>query len=243
MAKVSIIIPSYQEIYLNRTLEDILEKAKGDIEVLVHVDSGLPENFPEQDINDDRVEFIYENEPKGMRYGINWGLDQAQGDYIMKIDAHCVFEEGFDLKLLEDMQDNWLVIPRRYSLHAANWDRVLDLPIKDYHYLSWPWICDPKRRAMYVIAWEERTKERKDDPKYIIDDTMSFQGSCWFAKKDFFMKRVGHLQEKGYSTFSGEQVEVGLNIGLLMERLKSIKRHGMHTCLRTKDTMVGLKLT
>lgn len=211
---VTIIIPSYQEIYLNRTLEDILEKAKGDIEVLVHVDKGLPEGFPEQNINDERVIFKYANTPVGMRAGINWGLSEAQGDYIMKVDAHCVFDEGFDVKLLEDMQDNWLVVPRRYALHADNWDRVTTLPIKDYHYLTWPWNSPSHKRAMYPVAWNERTDERKDIKEYIIDDTMSIQGSFWLAKRDYFMKHVGFLQEEGYSTFSGEQIETGMKYWL-----------------------------
>jgi len=216
MGKVSIIIPSYREIYLNRTLEDILEKAKGDIEILVHVDKCLPKNFPEQDINDDRVIFKYANKPQGMRAGINWGLNEAKGDYIMKCDAHCVFDNGFDLKLQKDMEDNWLVVPRRYSLYANGWKRDLRMPTKDYHYLAFPQVYNDYGYLMAPQAWRLRTRERMNNPKYEIDDTMSLQGSCWFANRNYFMERVGYLDDNmnTYSTFSGEQLEVGLKYAL-----------------------------
>lgn len=207
---VTIIIPSYNEIYLEKTIKDILSKAKGEIEVIVHVDS-IKDPL---DVLDKRVEIFYENEPKGMREGINYGLERANGDYIMKIDAHCVFDDGFDIKLQKTMQDDWLVIPRRYALHATNWDRVKRLPIKDYHYLSWPGLPSQLGHAMFIGNWTERTNERMNKLEYMIDDTMTFQGSCWFAKRDYFMKRVGYLQEEGYSSFSGEQIEVGLKYWL-----------------------------
>ncbi len=208
---LSILIPSRNEPYLNKTLESILENAIGDFEVIVHVDEGLPEGFPEQDINDERVIFYYANKPQGMRAGINYGLEQAQGKYIMKCDAHCLFAKGFDKVLLDNMQDNWLVIPRRYSLHG-DWVRDMSMPVKDYHYLSFPQQSNFYGYAMFPQEWRQRTYERMKG--YDIDDTMSMQGSCWFANRDYFMKHVGLLDSTNYSTFPGEQLEVGLKYWL-----------------------------
>jgi hypothetical protein len=69
---------------------------------------------------------------------------------------------------------------------------------------------------MHGVEWPERTHERAGDTKYDIDDTPSFQGSCWFAKKDYFMKTVGFLDDRieTYSTFAQEPQEIGLKYWL-----------------------------
>ena len=36
----------------------------------------------------------------------------ATGKYIYKSDAHCRFSKGFDEILQEDMQEDWIVMPR-----------------------------------------------------------------------------------------------------------------------------------
>jgi glycosyltransferase involved in cell wall biosynthesis len=182
MMDLSIIIPSYNEPYLDKTVADIHRKSESDVEIIVRKDEG-----------------------QGMRAGINYGLTHAKGKYIMKCDAHCAFDQGFDRKLLADMQDNWLVIPRRYALHADNWDKDERFSPKDYHFLAYP--------DLSIQVWRERTQERQE---YDIDDTMSFQGSCYLANKDYFMKHVGLLDDRPetYGTFALEQLEVGLKYWL-----------------------------
>jgi hypothetical protein len=61
-----------------------------------------------------------------------------------------------------------------------------------------------------------RKGREKDDPRFDIDDTMTFQGSCWFANKVYFMKHVGYLNDSrdAYGPFGGEQVEIGLKYWL-----------------------------
>jgi len=205
--KISILIPSYNEPYLGKTLKDILKKAEGDIEILVNLDSPH-DNL----VKDKRITYFHNDKPLGMRGGINRCLKASKGKYIIKVDAHCLFAQGFDRVLLETMQDDWLVIPRRYSLHG-DWKREMRMPYKDYHYLSYPQDSKFYGFAMFPVEWRERTKERADIP---IDDTMIFQGSFWLANKDYFMKRVGLLDDSPdtYSTFSGEQLEIGLKYWL-----------------------------
>lgn len=45
MGKLSIIIPSREEIFLNKTIQDLLVKAKGDIEVIATLDGWVPEEI------------------------------------------------------------------------------------------------------------------------------------------------------------------------------------------------------
>ncbi|MCS7092125.1 MAG: glycosyltransferase family 2 protein [Patescibacteria group bacterium] len=206
---LSIIIPSYNEPYLVNTINSILENAHGDIEIFVNVDDGKKVNFGEKD---KRVKFHYPSSPLGMRGGINRGLSEAKGKYIMKVDAHCVFAPGFDVEICNHMQENWLIIPRRYGLYADGWRRETRFPPKDYHYLCYP-INTSFGLAMFPIEWKEKRIERKD---FLIDDTMTFQGSCYVANRKYFMKTVGFLDDnpKTCGTFGGEQMEVGLKYWL-----------------------------
>ena len=214
MPKVSVIIPSRNEIFLNKTIQDVLAKAEGEVEVIAVID----ENWPvEQNrdfwstpamVNDPRVKFIHPDSPKLIRWGINSAVKAATGEYLLKSDGHCLFAPGFDKVLLADMQDNWVVIPRRYSLDAERWTIEQNgRPPRDYHYLSYPYREDGEGDGIHGVEWPARARERSD-PKYDIDDTMSFQGSCWFMKKTFFTGFLRELQEEGYG-YAQEPQEIG----------------------------------
>lgn len=208
---LSVIIPSRNEIFLNQTIGDILQKAVTNIEVIVNVD----ENWPDEIIKDKRVKYIHPGTPKGMRYGINSCASIAKGKFLMKTDGHCMFAPGFDKVLSENCDDNWLIIPRRFSLDAENWQIDKRRPHQDYHLL-----CFPKRGkshdwGMHGVIWPERARGRSD-PKHNIDDTMSFQGSCWFAYRKYFMKHIFPMDDRTetYSTFAQEPQEIGLKYWL-----------------------------
>ncbi len=207
---VSIIIPSYKEVYLKDTLNNILEMATGDIEIIVNVDDGIKVELGKFD---PRIKFNYPNSPLGMRGGINLGLKQARGKYIMKCDAHCVFAPGFDTTISKNMEDNWLVVPRRYSLYADGWKKDPRFPPKDYHYIAYPADSRFYGRAMFPYDWKTRGVERANVD---IDDTMTLQGSCYIANRKYFMKHVGFLDDSSitYSPFGAEQLEVCLKYWL-----------------------------
>lgn len=220
MSKLSIIIPSYNEPYLGKTVRDLLNKVKGNIEIFVNLDGDMPEKL----VKDKCVKYFHNQVPIGMRGGINLGLKHAKGKYIMKVDAHCLFASGFDEVIKRDCKENWLMIPRRYSLNANGWKRSLDQPVKDYHYFAYP--NKATGFGMPCYAWPEVTKKKMNDPNYDIDDTMAFQGSCWFAHRDYFMDKVGFLDDRPetYSTFAGDQLEIGLKYWLTDGQIKVNKK-------------------
>ena len=208
---LSVIIPNRNSPFTSKTIQDILDKSVNEIEVIVNVD----EFWPEPLVNDKRVIYVHPTVPTGMRAGINRGLALARGKYIMKVDDHCMFAQGFDKVLEDNMQDNWLVIPRRYSLDAEKWERNMSRPVRDYHYLCFPQQGKEHDWGMHGVEWHERDVERAD-PKYDLDNTMSFQGSCWFANRKYFMEHVGLLDDRieTYSTFAQEPQETGLKYWL-----------------------------
>lgn len=209
---LTVIIPNRNSQFTTPTINDLLKNAHGDIEIIVNVD----EKWPEPLVNDKRVTYTHPSTPKGLRAGVNTGLALAKGEYVMKTDDHCLFAPGFDEALKKDCAEDWLVIPRRYSLDAENWKINESRPFRDYHYLCYPQKGKEHDWGMHGVEWNQRTDERKDKPEYEIDDTMSFQGSCWFANLNYFMRTVGFLDDRieTYSTFAQEPQEIGLKYWL-----------------------------
>lgn len=207
--KVSILIPVCKEQFLNKTINSLLLKAVGDIEIIVSLDG----YWPEEIIEDPRVQYIHFSNRRGMRACINAGASIATGEYLMKIDGHCMVALGFDEKLKADCEDNWVVIPRRYRLDPENWILTEEnKPPIDYEYLNWPH-SNPSEIGLHGNVWNERTIERMDKPEYLIDDNMSFQGSCWFMSKKHW-DWLGGMSEVGYETFVQEAQEIGLKTWL-----------------------------
>lgn len=223
---VSVLIPARNEIFLEKTIQDILKKATGEIEIIVVLDGYWP-NEQKRDlwstpaiIDDPRVLYIHRGVSHGMRDAINSAAAIAKGEYLLKSDAHCMYDEGFDEKLKADVNyykehtdkknDNWIVIPRRHRLEPERWtlQDTDKLPI-DYESLS----CRDEKGVKGVI-WNERTKARLHDAKYVIDETLSFQGSCWFMTKNHYLNRLGGMSEEGYGPFVREAQEIGLKTWL-----------------------------
>lgn len=213
MIKLSVIIPSYKDHLLQKTIDSFLENSRllDEVEVIVVIDGFLLE-IPLKE--DPRVKVIHLEKNQGMRGAINAGLKEAKGEFVMKVDSHCAFGPGFDKIMIENCKENWLLIPRRYSLDEVNFTKNELRPIRDYHYFSFP----EKGKYGHIISiidWGHKTRN-KTNPKYDIDDTMAFQGSCWMANREYFMKKVGFLDDRRetYGSFAGDQLEIGLKYWL-----------------------------
>lgn len=210
--KVSVVIPSRNEIFLYKTVCDILAKARGDIEVIVMLDGYYPD--AKEIITDNRVHYIHRGESYGMRNGINTAVAVSTGKYIMKLDAHCMLDEGFDIKLKQDIEHDWVSVPTRKRLDAENWClQEVDKPDINYMYLSFP--DDPADfggAGLNGKVWDEKNKDPELKGK-LIDDLMSAQGSCWFMHKDYFYK-LELMDEDSYGHFWNEFQEIGLKCWL-----------------------------
>lgn len=179
--RVSVLIPARNERFLVPTVQDVLAKARGDVEVVVVLDGYWPNPaLP----NDPRVKVLHFGEARGMRLAINAAALVATGEYLLKSDGHCLFDEGFDLTLKADYHEhNWILIPRRYALDPEAW--ALDhsnrkYPI-DYHYLSEPFHkYGDSVPGLHGTAWTQRRYARKDIE---LDEEMASQGSCWFVSR------------------------------------------------------------
>jgi len=224
MSKVSIIIPARNEFLLGRTIESILESAEGEIEVIAVLDGYWPEPIKD----DPRVTLIHHVTPVGQRVAVNEAARIAKGKYILKTDAHSMFDKGFDVKLIEDCEYDWTVIPRMYNLHAFDWVcegghnfyqdkyppeggkcKECGKPVK----IEWVWkprfhkktdfmYMDKDLKVQYWYRYAKR-KESKGD----IVDIMNGVGACWFQHKKRFFE-LGGLDES-----HGSWGQVGVEVG------------------------------
>lgn len=204
---LSVIIPSYKDPLLQKTIDSVLDNSRTDIEIIAILD-GPWLKVPIK--KDPRVIVIELPENKGMRNAINIGLTKSTGRYIMKCDSHCLFAPDFDRVLSNSCRTNWLMIPRRYSLNEIKWKRDESRYIRDYHYISFP------KETKFGFGMEPTDWIRYNRDHLMIDDTMTFQGSCWFAEKAYFMNRVGFLDDRKetYGPFAQEQLEIGMKYWL-----------------------------
>jgi glycosyltransferase involved in cell wall biosynthesis len=203
-------VPNRNSPYTAQTIQDLLDNARGDVEVICHVD----EKFPEPRIRDRRVTYLtHDGEPRGMRAGINAAAKAATGEFLMKCDDHCAFAPGYDLALERaHAEDNWVQVPRRYSLDVDKWRRDLSRPHRDYLYLCYPQKGKKHDDGMHGSEWYERQRERAHG--HDIDETPSMQGSCYFMTKHYFDKVLRGLSEVGYGRFAQEAQEVGMKTWL-----------------------------
>ena len=214
MNKLSIIIPSRSPQYLRKTIEDLLAKAEGEVEIIVIFDGRWPE--PEEMPEDDkRVILIHQgavHDSHGMRAAINKGMNLAKGEYVMKIDEHCMLDQGYDTKLKADCEENWMVVPRRKRLDADKWELVEDgRPDIDYMYVQYPYL-KPYNKAggLHGVIWNR--PDRKD---ILIDDNPTMQGSFYFAKKAYWDKLFPNgMDDENYGPFTQEAQEVSMSVWL-----------------------------
>jgi len=208
---ISVVIPSRSpQLYLQQTIDDLRAKAHGELEIIVALD-GIDSN-----VEADKV--IRHPTHRGMRAGINAGMEAATGDYVMKIDEHCAMDEGWDEKLIADCEDDWLVVPRRQRLDPDAWKLTSETegdrrPPVDYMSIAYPYARPYDRTCgLYGgVIDHNRTQRRKD---ILIDETMSMQGSCYFTKRKYWFDLLHPMDDKNYGAFNHEAQELHFKVQL-----------------------------
>lgn len=218
MPKLSVLIPSRQEKYLYPTIRDCFAKMRGETEVTVCLDGYWPEDWKSMTDAYPNLHTVHHGEPRGLRPAINSAAGSAisrGAKYLFKLDAHCLLDEGFDVKLLEQIEPNWIVVPRRKRLDPDVWaiteTNKIDI---DYHYLSFP--DDPNDwggKGLNGKVWEQRARERRDNPEYDLDSEMSSQGSAWLMASSYFQE-LELMDADSYGPFWNEAQELFLKCWL-----------------------------
>lgn len=207
--KVSIIIPGRCEIYFNKTVQSVLERAVGDIEVIAIIDG---EHKGDPVISDDRrVKIIKLEKSIGQRAAYNLGVRESTGEYVMKIDAHCLLSKGFDEALKEVCGDKDVLLPEMRRLDVKEWKPKIGGETLFMHFGI----------DMYCHYWKDYGKRpgvKGTDPVEI----MTGQGSCWFCKREW-NDYIGLLDEK-VGSWGNVGIEISLRTWLCGGRQTATKK-------------------
>jgi len=220
MVELTVVIPSRNEEWLKKTVEDILTNAETDIEIIVVLDGSWPVE-PLQ--IDPRVHVIYHNQSIGQRAATNEAARIASGKYIMKLDAHCSMAKGFDKQLLQDIQPDWTIVPTMRNLHVFDW------VCKNGHrrYQGPSGICkECNEPTMKDVVWI--SKKSPQSNSYCFDsephfqyfgeyskrkegqgqltETMSLQGSCFMISKENYFK--WNVCDESFGSWGSQGIEV-----------------------------------
>lgn len=215
MTALSIIIPARSEIFLQKTVENILENIEGDTEVITILDGYWPDP-PLKDHK--RVTVVHHTESIGQRAATNEGVRISQAKFIMKCDAHCAFDKGFDVKLMADCQPDWTMIPMMWNLHAFDW---MCKACGDRTYQGIEPVncgkCGKSEGFEMVMVWKPRGnkvtvswrfdnnlqfqywRKHKKRPEVQGDliETMSFIGACFLMHRDRYWELDGCDENHG----------------------------------------------
>ena len=174
MTSLSILIPSRSEQYLQRTVEDIFEHSEADTEVLVfldEIDSSLEEIYESLHSKyHERIGIFYSHESVGQRAATNELAKQSKAKYVMKLDAHCSFAQGFDRVLLSAMDDNTVMTPMLCRLDAKEWNIIATPFTKKYYFNT------------NLVFQYGKAEDEKDS--WGLVSTMALQGSCFVVSRE-----------------------------------------------------------
>jgi len=234
---LSILIPARSEMFLAKTVEDILEHRRGKTEVIV----GLDGAWADPGITDHPdVKIVYVSESIGQRAMTNRLARLSKARYLAKTDAHCSFDEGFDVKLMEAMKghDNWTIVPTMRNLHAFDW-KCMDCG-KKYYQGPTPgtrngidkcedcgklnfkrkilWYAKPSPQSksycfdsephfQYFKEWNKRPEGQGD-----ITPTMSLQGSFFMLTREKYWELS--ICDESFGSWGSQGIEVAVKTWL-----------------------------
>jgi glycosyltransferase involved in cell wall biosynthesis len=248
---LSIIIPSRNEEFLKNTVEDILKNKRGNTEIIVGLDGQWAN--PPLDYNNN-VSVIFYPESIGQRAITNQCVKLSQSKFIMKADAHCSFDEGFDVKMLEAFKetgDNVVMVPQMRNLHVYDWkcpkcgkrtyQDTGDICPLDGHKMrkkmvwqprhgSWnsAYCFDPEPHFQYHGS--QRQKQKLSGEKLV--ETMSLQGSCFCCTKEKYQEL--NLNDEAFGSWGSQGIEVACKFWLSGGRVLTNMNTWYAHCFRTK---------
>ena len=243
---LSVVIPARNEEFLRNTVDDILKNKRGETEIIVGLDGKMSKLEQNPDVN-----IVYYPTSIGQRTITNQCVKMARGKYIMKVDAHCSFDEGFDVKMLDAFKetgDNVAMAPLMRNLWVYDWkcfhcgkreyqDRVNICPVcgttmkKKMLWIakrspqSTAYCFDPQPHFQY----DGNQKKRQVGD---IVETMSLQGSCFMVSKDKYGEL--NLCDEKFGSWGSQGIEVACKLWLSGGRVLVNKKTWYAHCFRTK---------
>ena len=173
-------MPSWKDPLSVKTIQDLLAKAEGSFEIINVLDGFWPDY---EMVQDSRVRYVHLGRNRGMREAINAGVRIARGEFLMRVDEHQMFGQGYDKILTDTCEHNWIITARRYFLDPVKWE-VMDIPPVDYMDLQ--------------IRGGKFTGVERPGNDELIQESRAMQGSMWAMPHKWWNDVIGELQTEGY---------------------------------------------
>jgi hypothetical protein len=230
MPKLSLLVPSRNEAFLAQTCADALAHSGPETEVLAVIDGPSPHAAPEPH---PRLRVIELAESIGQRAAQNLAARNSTALYVMKVDAHCAFDDGFDAKMMALMQPDITMVPQMRNLHVFDW--VCDFcGVREYQGPR-PAECkeckSPGDQFTQEVVWKPKTNPTSSAYRFTkelrfkyfpelreiqarggLQETMSLQGSCFMATRENYFDK--ELCDESWGSWGQQGSEVALKTWL-----------------------------
>ena len=215
-------------MFLARTIEDIIQHAEAETEIIAVLDGQWAEpGIPQHPM----VNVIYVPESIGQRAATNIAARLAKGKYVAKVDAHCTFEQGFDRKMLDafkELGDDVTMAPVMKNLYAFDWIcpdghtryQGPSGPCKDCgkettRDMKWfaktrpnsaSFCFDAEPHFQYFNEYTRTEKFLKDREATGYTETMSLQGSFFMCSRAKYFEL--NLSDENFGSWGNQGIEV-----------------------------------
>lgn len=236
--ELSLLIPARNEMFLAKTIQCALENIEADTEIIAVLDG----QWAEPPIKDhERVNLIYLPKSIGQRAATNLACKLSRAKYVMKLDAHCSFDKGFDRKMLDgfkEVGDNVTMVPIMRNLWAFDWkcykcgwkkyqgptpEQCPDCGEKKKIHRKMMWVgkerpqstsyCfDAEPHFQYFNDYTKTEKYRTDRDTIGFTETMSLQGSCFMSTRDKYWEL--NLCDESFGSWGNQGIEVAVKTWL-----------------------------
>ena len=155
---VTVIISDLFEERLPETVRNIEDTADGPIEIIIKKD----------------------DEGKGMRHLLNQAANEANGQYLFKIDGHCIMSDHWDTLMKEVCQPNDMVVACIREIDNKTWT-VRD---KGYDFVT-------IKSDLNIVKCDGKFNGSP------VAETMATSGCAWMIRKDRFNELEQNWEELG----------------------------------------------
>jgi hypothetical protein len=198
------------------------------------------------------VTLVYHSESIGQRAATNEAAKLSGAKHLMKCDAHCAFDDGFDTKMLELIEPDITMAPVMRNLHAFDW--VCPDGHRRYQGPSGPcaecgkpterdvvWIAkrNPQSTAyrfdkdLHFQYWNEYKRLQTGD----LVESMSLQGSCFLLTRERYFAL--NICDEAHGSWGQQGTEVACKTWLSGGRVMVNKRTWYAHMFRTQGGDFG----
>lgn len=199
--KLSVVIPSYKDKYLIKTIHSLLDNSElGDaLEVIAVFDGYWRDDIPQ----DPRVRVVHLGANRGMRGAINAGVAVARGEFIARCDEHIMFSPGYDKVLTDSCGPKDIITGRRYFLNPEKWEVMKEKGYIDCEKLTIQDVGNGIRKFAGQ-NWKSRAEKYKNEK---MVEGQAMQGSFWVTSKKHWETAIVELETGGYGPLYGDSHE------------------------------------